>query len=134
MPDTSLRPFHVEIPQSDLDELHRRLRRTLWPDDLPTAYGVTNERVRALAERWLERFDWRAVEARLNAYPQFLTEIDGETIHFLHIRSKEPGAFPLILTHGWPSTIFEFIDVIGPLTDPRAHGLDPKLSFDLVIP
>ena len=130
MPDTSLRPFHVEIPQSDLDELHRRLRRTLWPDDLTTAYGVTNERVRTLAERWLERFDWRAVEARLNTYPQFLTDIDGETIHFLHIRSSRPDATPLVLTHGWPGSVVEYLNAIGPLTEPPVG----EPAFHLVIP
>ncbi|MEU4248174.1 TIGR03086 family metal-binding protein [Amycolatopsis sp. NPDC026612] len=126
-----LRPFRAEIPQPALDDLQNRLRGALWPEDLPAEYGVTNERVRALAEYWLEKFDWRAVEARLNAYPQFLTEIDGETIHFLHVRSSRPDATPLVLTHGWPGSIIEFLDVIGPLTEPEAAE---GPAFHLVIP
>jgi pimeloyl-ACP methyl ester carboxylesterase len=90
--------------------------------------------IKELAEQWLNRYDWRRHEAELNRYPQFRTEIDGQTIHFLHVRSKEPNAFPVILTHGWPSSVLEFFKVIGPLSDPRAHGLDPELAFDLVIP
>jgi pimeloyl-ACP methyl ester carboxylesterase len=90
--------------------------------------------VRELASYWADGYDWRAQEAQLNRYPQFLTEIDGQTIHFLHIKSAEPNAFPLILSHGWPSTVAEFLGLIGPLTDPRAHGLDPAVAFDLVIP
>ena len=90
--------------------------------------------IRSLADHWRTRYDWRALEARLNAYPQFTTEIDGQNIHFLHVRSPEPNAFPLIVTHGWPGSIVEFLDVIGPLTDPRAHGGDPAVAFDLVIP
>jgi uncharacterized protein (TIGR03086 family) len=127
----ALRPFRAEIPQSALDDLQNRLRGALWPDDLPAEYGVTNERVRALAEYWLEKFDWRAFEARLNAYPQFLTEIDGETIHFLHVRSSRPDATPLVLTHGWPGSIVEYLDVIGPLTEPESPDAP---AFHLVIP
>ncbi|WP_328444359.1 TIGR03086 family metal-binding protein [Amycolatopsis sp. NBC_00438] len=127
----ALRPFRAEVPQSALDDLHGRLRRALWPDDLPAGYGVTNERVRALAEYWLEKFDWRAFEARLNAYPQFVTEIDGETIHFLHVRSSRADATPLVLTHGWPGSVAEYLDVIGPLTEPASPGAP---AFHLVIP
>ncbi|MEU5260555.1 TIGR03086 family metal-binding protein [Amycolatopsis sp. NPDC021455] len=127
----ALRPFRAEIPQSALDDLQNRLRGALWPDDLPAEYGVTNERVRELAEYWLEKFDWRAFEARLNAYPQFVTEIDGETIHFLHVRSSREDATPLVLTHGWPGSIVEYLDVIGPLTEP-ASADEP--AFHLVIP
>jgi pimeloyl-ACP methyl ester carboxylesterase len=90
--------------------------------------------VRELAEYWQDGFDWRACEARLNSYPQFVTEIDGQDIHFLHVPSPEPDAIPLILTHGWPGSVLEFGDLIGPLTDPRAHGADPSIAFDLVIP
>src|SRR5258707_213624 len=90
--------------------------------------------VRRLTGYWLDGYDWRAAEARLNAYPQFITEIDGQDIHFLHVRSPEPGALPLILTHGWPGSVVEYLDVIGPLADPRAHGRDPSIAFDLVIP
>ncbi|MGW4525726.1 TIGR03086 family metal-binding protein [Amycolatopsis sp. NPDC004378] len=126
-----VRPFRAEIPQSALDDLQARLRRALWPDDLPAEYGVTNERVRALAEYWLEKFDWRAVEARLNAHPQFVTEIDGETIHFLHVRSSRADATPLVLTHGWPGSVVEYLDVIGPLTEPQSADAP---AFHLVIP
>ncbi|KDN23965.1 TIGR03086 family metal-binding protein [Amycolatopsis rifamycinica] len=127
----ALRPFRAEVPQSALDDLQNRLRGALWPDDLPAEYGVTNERVRALAEYWLEKFDWRAFEAKLNAHPQFVTEIDGETIHFLHVRSSRPDATPLVLTHGWPGSIVEYLGVIGPLTEP-ASADEP--AFHLVIP
>jgi uncharacterized protein (TIGR03086 family) len=128
---TDVRPFRIEIPQSALEDLEGRLRRALWPDDLPAGYGVTNERVRALAGHWLEKFDWRAFEARLNSYPQFVTEIDGETIHFLHVRSSRADATPLVLTHGWPGSIVEYLDVIGPLTEPESAG---EPAFHLVIP
>ncbi|MET9000632.1 TIGR03086 family metal-binding protein [Amycolatopsis sp. NPDC004169] len=127
----ALRPFRVEIPQAALADLENRLRGALWPDELPAEYGVTNERVRALAEYWLEKFDWRAFEARLNAYPQFVTEIDGEEIHFLHVRSSRADATPLVLTHGWPGSIVEYLDVIGPLTEPASAG---EPAFHLVIP
>ena len=90
--------------------------------------------IRSLADHWQTAYDWRSLEARLNSYPQFTTEIDGQNVHFLHVRSPEPNAFPLIVTHGWPGSIVEFLDVIGPLSDPRAHGGDPAVAFDLVIP
>ncbi|MFI5591822.1 TIGR03086 family metal-binding protein [Amycolatopsis sp. NPDC051758] len=131
MPVPALRPFRAEISQSALDDLDGRLRRALWPDDLPAEYGVTNERIRELAAYWLEKFDWRAFEARLNAHPQFLTEIDGETIHFLHVRSSRADATPLVLTHGWPGSVAEYLDVIGPLTEPESPDAP---AFHLVIP
>jgi hypothetical protein len=137
MPDNAIRPYRIEIPQSDLDDLHDRLARARWTDPAPgeeDGYGVGLGYVRRLAEYWRTGYDWRAWEARLNAHPQFVTEIDGQDIHFLHIRSPESGAFPLILTHGWPGSIVEFLDLIGPLADPRAHGGDPADAFDLVIP
>jgi pimeloyl-ACP methyl ester carboxylesterase len=129
-------PFTIAIPDAAIDDLKARLEGTRWPAATTTdwSHGQPVPFVRELAEHWRKGYDWRAHEAKLNAWPQFLTEIDGQTIHFLHVKSKEPGAFPLILTHGWPSSVYEFIDVIGPLTDPRAHGLDPALAFDLVIP
>ncbi|MFI7219412.1 epoxide hydrolase family protein [Micromonospora maritima] len=134
MSDTALRPYRVEIPQTALDDLADRLRRTIWPGELPdagTAYGMPTARVRELATYWLETFDWRAVEARLNAHPQFVTDIDGEQIHFLHIRSSRPDATPLVLTHGWPGSVVEYLDVIAPLTEPA----DPTApAFHLVIP
>ncbi|MBI4923946.1 MAG: epoxide hydrolase [Devosia nanyangense] len=129
-------PFTIAIPDSAIDDLKIRLEGTRWPAATTTdwSHGQPVPFIRELAEQWRTTYDWRKAEAELNAYPQFTTEIDGQTIHFLHVKSKEPGALPLILSHGWPSSVYEFIDVIGPLTDPRAHGLDPKLSFDLVIP
>jgi len=129
-------PFTIAISDAAIDDLKARLEGTRWPAATTTDWsrGQPVPFINELASRWLKTYDWRAHEAKLNAWPQFTTVIDGQTIHFLHVKSKEPNAFPLILTHGWPSTIYEFIDVIGPLTDPRAHGLDPKLAFDLVIP
>ena len=132
-----IRPFRVAISQESLDDLRNRLDRTRWTSDIPgddPGYGVDLGWVRRLAGYWRDGYDWRAAEARLNAYPQFITEIDGQDIHFLHVRSPEPGALPLILTHGWPGSVVEYLDVIGPLTDPRAHGRDPSIAFDLVIP
>jgi epoxide hydrolase len=131
---TGIRPYHVQIPQSALDDLRDRLRRTIWPDSLPGsdgAYGQSVNRIQSLAEYWLDGFDWRAVVARLNSYPQFVTEIDGDDIHFLHVRSARPDATPLILTHGWPGSVIEYLDVIGPLSAPS----DPDIpAFHLVIP
>ena len=121
MSDTAIRPYRVDIPQAALDDLAGRLRRTQWPDELPGAtgsYGMTSARVRDLAGYWLDGFDWRAVEARLNSYPQFVTGIDGEDIHFLHVRSAREDATPLLLTHGWPGSVLEYLDLIAPLTEP----------------
>ena len=136
--DSEIRPFRVEIPQQRLDDLHDRLSRTRWTAEVPGAnpeeYGVSLAWVRELAEYWQDGFDWRACESRLNSYPQFITEVDGQDIHFLHVKSPEPDAVPLILTHGWPGSVIEFLNLIGPLTDPRAHGMAPSISFDLVIP
>ncbi|MCP2352881.1 epoxide hydrolase family protein [Nonomuraea roseoviolacea] len=134
---TQIRPFRIDIPQSALDDLRDRLARTLWPDELPGvgwSYGIPVSYVRRLAEYWRSGYDWREHEAALNAYPQFTTEIDGQNIHFLHVRSPEPDALPLILTHGWPGSVAEFMKVIGPLTDPRAHGGDPADAFHVVAP
>ena len=135
--DAQIRPFRIEVPQADLDDLHDRLARTRWPDELPEVgwdYGVPLAYVKELAERWRTSYDWRSWESRLNQYPQFTTSIDGQRIHFLQVRSPEPEALPLILTHGWPGSIVEFLDVIGPLSDPAAHGGDPADAFELVIP
>ncbi|MFG1790236.1 epoxide hydrolase family protein [Nocardia sp. NPDC049149] len=131
---TAIRPFRIDVPQQKLDDLADRLRRALWPDELPgvgDSYGVPKGRVQALAEYWLDSFDWRALEARLNAYPQFTTEIDGEEIYFLHVRSAREDATPVILTHGWPGSVLEFLDIIEPLTAP-ASADDP--AFHVVIP
>lgn len=133
----SVKPFKINIPQEDLDGLQERLKRTRWTNEIPGSgsdYGVSLERVKKLVEYWRNGYDWRAWEAKLNSYPQFTIEIDGQNIHFLHIKSPEPNALPLILTHGWPGTVVEYLDVIGPLTNPRAHGGDLAVAFDLVIP
>ncbi|MFF5056739.1 epoxide hydrolase family protein [Micromonospora sp. NPDC000663] len=132
-----MRSFRIEVPQSQLDDLKQRLANTRWPDEMPGVgwdRGVPLGYLRELAEYWQSGYDWRAAEARLNAYPQYVTEIDGANVHFMHIRSPEPNALPLILTHGWPGTVAEFLDVIEPLTDPVKHGGDPSDAFHLVIP
>ncbi|TMS00570.1 epoxide hydrolase family protein [Nonomuraea basaltis] len=130
-------PYRIEIPQAGLDDLRDRLRRTRWAPELPgTGWerGVPTSYLRALAEYWADGFDWRAQEAALNAYPQFTTTIDGANVHFLHVRSAEPNATPLMLIHGWPGSVVEFLDLIGPLTDPVAHGAAAADAFHLVIP
>ncbi|WP_033309426.1 epoxide hydrolase [Streptomyces iakyrus] len=135
--DSGIRPFRIDVPQSDLDDLHDRLDRTRWPDELPGvgwSYGVPSGYLRELVRYWRHDYDWRAAEARLNAWPQFTTEIDGARVHFAHIRSPEPDATPLIVTHGWPGSIVEFAGIAGPLTDPAAHGGDPADAFHLVLP
>jgi pimeloyl-ACP methyl ester carboxylesterase len=132
-----IRPFRIEIAQSELDDLRDRLARTRWPDELPDAgwdYGVPLAYLKELADYWRTSYDWRRHERRLNGFPQFTTTIDGANVHFLHVRSPERDALPLILTHGWPGSIVEFLDLIGPLTDPRSHGGDPADAFHLVIP
>ncbi|WP_043638844.1 epoxide hydrolase family protein [Nonomuraea candida] len=133
-----IEPFRIDIPQADLDDLRERLRRTRWAAQLPGpgawSRGVPVAYLRELAAYWADGFDWRAQEARLNAFPQFTTTIDGQQVHFLHARSPEPDALPLIITHSWPSSVAEFLDVIGPLTDPRRHGLDPGVAFHVVAP
>jgi len=133
----TLHPFRIDIPQADLDDLYERLDRTRWPDELPGvgwAYGVPSGYLRELVRYWRHEYDWRAAEARLNEWPQFTTGIDGALVHFAHIRSPEPDATPLIVTHGWPGSIVEFLDVVGPLTDPVAHGGDPADAFHVVLP
>jgi epoxide hydrolase len=134
---TDIRPFRVDVPQADLDDLQSRLARVRWPDELPDvdwSHGVPLGYVRELVDHWRTGYDWREHEARLNAHPQFTTTIDGQRVHFLHVRSPEPDALPLICTHGWPMSVFEYVDLIGPLSDPRAHGGDPSDAFHLVIP
>jgi epoxide hydrolase len=135
--DVDIRPFRLDVPQADLDDLHDRLRRTRWPAEIPGAgwsRGVPLSYLRELSEYWRNQYDWRQQEALLNTFPQFITEIDGANVHFMHVRSPEANAFPLIMTHGWPGSIVEFLDVIGPLTDPRAHGGNPAAAFHLVLP
>lgn len=130
-------PFRVHVAQAALDDLHARLANTRWPDQpehVGWEWGIPVDEVRDLAEYWRLRFDWRAAEERLNGFPQFVTEIDGANIHFLHVRSPEDDATPLLLTHGWPGSVVEFLDVIGPLTDPRSYGGDPREAFHMVVP
>ena len=135
--EPSIHPFRIDVPQADLDDLKARLARTRWPDQLPGAgwdYGIPLDYVQELAGYWRTGYDWRVHEQTMNAFPQFTTAIDGQNIHFLHVRSTERDALPLIITHGWPRSVVEFMEIIGPLTDPRAHGADPADAFHLVIP
>lgn len=134
---SAIRPFSVSIPQADLDDLHRRVRETRWPDKElvdDASQGVQLQVVQQLAQHWTDGHDWRAVEARLNALPQFVTEIDGVDIHFIHARSQHENALPLIVTHGWPGSIIEQLKIVGPLTDPTSYGASAEDAFDLVIP
>jgi pimeloyl-ACP methyl ester carboxylesterase len=134
---TAIRPFHVNVPEADLTELRRRIKATVWPDKETVAdatQGVQLATVQRLANYWATDYDWRKVEARLNALPQFITEIDGLDIHFIHVRSKHKGALPLIVTHGWPGSVIEQLKIVDPLTNPTAHGGSASDAFDLVIP
>ena len=137
MADDTVHPFRIDVPQNQLDDLADRLRRIRLPAPLPGDgwdTGVPVAYLRELVDHWRDAYDWRAAEAELNAYPQFTTEIDGQNVHFLHVRSPEPDALPLLVTHGWPGSVAEFLDVIGPLSDPRSHGGDAADAFHLVIP
>jgi epoxide hydrolase len=130
-------PFKISVPQTDIEDLHSRLERTRWPgelDEVGWSRGVPLSYLKSLSEYWRTGYDWRKHEARLNEFPQFLTKIDGQPLHFLHVRSPEPDALPLLITHGWPGSIVEFLNIIKPLTNPRAHGADPADAFHLVIP
>ncbi|WP_405061756.1 epoxide hydrolase [Kribbella sp. NBC_01505] len=134
---TTIKPFRIDIPQSDLDDLAAKLAGARLPTPLPGDDWTTGVPVAYLAELvdyWRTKYDWRAAEAELNAFPQYTTEIEGQQIYFLHVTSAEPGALPLLLTHGWPGSVVEFLDVIGPLTDPVAHGGDAADAFHVVIP
>ena len=134
---TLVRPFTVSISDSEIDDLKQRLARTRWPDPETVgdwSQGVRVENARSLVDYWERGYDWRRFESELNRFPQFLTEIDGLDIHFIHVRSKNPNAMPLILTHGWPGSIVEFLKLIGPLTDPVSFGGDAADSFDVVVP
>ena len=136
-PQQDVRPFRIDIPQAQLDDLKARLANTRWPGELPGvgwSRGVPVAYLRDLAEYWRTGYDWRRHEAALNEHPQYLTTIDGQNFHFLHVRSPEPDARPLLLLHGWPGGVTDFLDVIGPLSDPRAHGGDPADAFHLLIP
>jgi epoxide hydrolase len=128
-----MEPFHVEVAQADLDDLRDRLVRTRWPTEAtadPWEQGTPLSYLKELVAYWVDGYDWRAAEARLNGYDQFVTHVDGQRVHFLHVPSPRAGALPLVLSHGWPGSVAEFLDVIGPLTDPP----DPADAFSLVIP
>jgi microsomal epoxide hydrolase len=132
-----IEPFELAIPESQLDDLRERLDHTRWPDAETvhdTSQGPPLAKIQALCDYWRTSYDWRRCEAMLNGFGQFRAEIDGLGIHFLHVRSPEPDALPLLLTHGWPGSVLEFRDVIGPLSNPAAHGGDPRQAFHLVIP
>ncbi len=134
---TEILPFSIDVPQADLDDLQERLARTRFAQDLPGVgwdYGTPSDVLREYVAAWRDEFDWRGVEQRFNQYPQFLTTIDGQNVHFLHIRSDEPEATPLLLLHGWPGSFMEFEHLIAPLTDPVAHGGEAADAFHLVIP
>ena len=132
-----IRPFRVDIPDEALDDLRRRIAATNWPSRELVAdrsQGVQLATVQALARYWTSEYDWRTCEARLNALPQFTTEIDGLDIHFIHMKSEHENALPIIITHGWPGSVIEMLDVIGPLTDPTSYGGTEADAFDVVIP
>ena len=133
----AIRPFRVEVAQADIDELRRRIQATRWPEKETVAdvtQGVPLATMQELARYWANDYDFRRFETRLNAVPQFMTEIDGLDIHFIHVRSPHENALPVIITHGWPGSIIEMLNVIGPLTDPTAYGGDAEDAFDVVVP
>jgi pimeloyl-ACP methyl ester carboxylesterase len=135
--NTAIRPFHVNVPEAELTELRRRINATRWSSKELVAdrsQGVQLATIQSLARYWATDYDWRKVEAKLNALPQFTTEIDGVEIHFIHVRSRHENALPLIMTHGWPGSVIELLETVGPLTDPTAHGGTPEDAFHLVLP
>ncbi len=135
--NTEIRPFRIDVPQAELDDLRARLANTRWPSELPGlgwTRGVPTSYLKRIADYWLNTYDWRKAEAQLNDLPQFVTEVDGQPIHFAHIRSAEPTARPLLMIHGWPSSFAEFAKVVGPLTDPVAHGGRAEDAVHLVLP
>jgi microsomal epoxide hydrolase len=132
-----MQPFRVQVTQSEIDDLKHRISATRWPaepSEVGWERGIPIDHLRELADYWLNEYDWRTAEAEINQFPQYTTEIDGATIHFLHVRSAEPNATPVLLTHGWPGSFVEFLDVIRPLTDPEAYGGDAADAYHLVIP
>ena len=134
---TDIRPFQFAPPEEQLDDLRRRIAATRWPTKelVPDrSQGVQLATIRALADYWATEYDFGRVEARLNALPQFTTEIDGVDIHFIHVKSRHEDALPLIMTHGWPGSVIELLETIGPLTDPTAYGGQAEDAFDLVLP
>ncbi len=135
--DTAIRPFRINVPEEALVDLRRRVLATRWPDreTVPDqSQGIQLAKIKPLVEHWGSGYDWRKAEAKLNALPQFMTAIDGVDIQFIHVRSKHPKALPLIMTHGWPGSVFELLKTVGPLTDPTAHGGQAEDAFDLVLP
>ncbi|RGE18830.1 epoxide hydrolase family protein [Leucobacter sp. wl10] len=135
--NTTIRPFRVEVPQADINDLADRLTRTRLPRPAPTddwEYGTPNSYLAETVEQWRTRFNWREWEARMNAYPHYLTDIDGQTVHFIHVPSKEKDATPLLLGHSYPGSFIDFLDMIGPLTDPVAHGGKAEDAFSIVLP
>jgi pimeloyl-ACP methyl ester carboxylesterase len=137
VPGVAPRPFHVEIPQATIEKIFSRVREAHWPDRLDAndwRYGANWDYMKALAQYWTKQFDWRKAEKNLNRYPQFLARIDEYDIHFYHVKGRGPKPVPLILTHGWPGSVLEFLEVIGPLTDPARFGGSPDDAFDVVVP
>src|SRR3954453_9219588 len=134
---TPIRSFHVEFPEEALEDLRRRIAAARWPTKElvgDRSQGVQLAALRALAEYWVNDYDWRRCESRLNALPQFKTEIDGVDVHFIHVKSRHEETLPLIMTHGWPGSVIEMLDTVGPLTDPTEHGGRAEDAFDLVLP
>ena len=134
---SAVRPFRAQVPQSELDDMVRRIKATRWPDRETVndrSQGVQLKNLQEIVRYWGTDYDWRKAEARLNALPQFITEIDELDIHFIHVRSKHEGALPVIVSHGWPGSILEQIKLVGPLTDPTAFGGRAEDAFDVVIP
>src|ERR1700760_3021648 len=134
---TAIRPLHVDVPEEVLVDLRRRLTTVQWPGKelvSDRSQGVQLGTIQELARYWASEHEWRGCEAKLNALPQFKTEIDGLEIHFIHVRSRHEKALPLIITHGWPGSVIELLEVVGPLTDPTAHGASAEDAFDLVLP
>jgi pimeloyl-ACP methyl ester carboxylesterase len=135
--DTAIRPFRVHVPRAALTDLRQRIRATRWPEPetVPDrTQGIQRQHLQDLLQYWGSDYSWRQAEAKLNAYPQFITRIDGLDIHFLHVRSKHPNALPLLITHGWPGSVFEMLGAIGPLTNPTAYGGKAEDAFDVIIP
>src|SRR3712207_5648532 len=135
--ETPIRPFRIDVPEEDLLDLRRRIAATQWPERETVAdqsQGVQLATIQELARYWATDYDWRKCEAKLKALPQFITEIDGLDIHFIHVRSKHENALPLIVNHGWPGSIIEQLKIIAPLTDPTAHGGSAEDAFEIVIP
>ena len=137
MSDSNIQPFEVNVPGEDLADLQRRIAAARWPSKELVgdwSQGVQLAMLRELARYWAADYDWRRCEAALNGLPQFTTEIDGLGVHFIHVKSRYENALPLIITHGWPGSVIEMLEVIGPLTDPTAHGGSAQDAFDLVVP